>query len=129
MLCIPENVVDGLNLLLHEITEHLVLREIVSDEGCRGMGTVSCTESVIDVAVCIGSEFLDKLLLAGLDSCLCSLLLLVGSILCETPRLAFLLGIEAEVFKKENLTRLQCGCLLVSGLAVFSKLYRNTEAL
>ena len=75
MLRSLENVVDCLDLTFHHITEHLVVREVVSDEGCRSVSTVSCTECIVDVAVSVRSELLHELLLVLLYNCLCSLLL------------------------------------------------------
>ena len=93
------------------------------------MSAVSGTESVVDVAVSVGSEGLHELLLALLYGCLGCLLLLVACILCESARLAFLLSIEAEVLEKQGLTRLEFGNFSLCLLAVGCELYRNAEAL
>ncbi len=46
-----EHFVDGFELTLHYITEHLVVREELGYDGGRGMCAVSGAESVVDVAV------------------------------------------------------------------------------
>ena len=129
MLGILEYVVDGLDLTFHQVAEHLVIREVLGDEGGGSVSAVSGTESVVDVAVSIGCEGLHELLLAFLYGCLGCLLLLVTCILCESARLAFLFSIEAEVLQKQSLARLEFGNFSLRLLAVSCKLYRNTEAL
>ena len=93
------------------------------------MGPVGGTECVVDVAVGIGCEFLDELLLAFLDSLLGSSLLFVSGVLGESPGLAFLLCVETEVLKHQDLSGLECRSLCIGLLAVVRKLYRNSEAL
>ena len=93
------------------------------------MSPVSSSESIIDVAVCVGSELLHELFLAFLDSLLGSRLLLVSSIVCKSPRLALFLRIETKILKKQYLARLQSSCLSIGLHAVICKLHRHTEAL
>ncbi len=93
------------------------------------MSPVCCSECVVDVAVSVGSELLDELLLAFLYGSLGCFLLLVGSVLCESAGFAFLLSVEAEVLKEESLARLEGGCLCVCLLAVLSELYGYSELL
>ena len=50
-LRIAQYLVDGLDLALHHVTEHLVVGEILGDEGCGSVGAVSRAECVVDVAV------------------------------------------------------------------------------
>ena len=128
-LGVLEDIVDSLDLAFHQVSEHLVVREIVSDEGGRSMGAVSGTEGVVDIAVSIAGELLDELFLAGLYHSLGCLFLFLGCILGETSGFSFLLCIEAEVLEKESLTRLKGSSLSVCLLAVLSKLYGNSEAL
>ena len=122
-----EYAVDGLDFAFHHIAEHLVVREVVGDESCGCVCTVGSSECVVDVAVSVRSELLDKFLLTFLESGLCNLLLLVGCILCESSRLAFLLSIKTEVFEKENLTRFESRCLCVCLHAVVGELHRSSE--
>ena len=124
-----ENAVNSLDLSFHHITEHLVVREVFCDESCGSVCTVCSTECVVDVAVCIRSKLGDELLLAFLQCSLCSLLFLVGCILCKSSRFAFLFCIEAEVFQYEYLTHFEGSNLLVSLLAILCKLHRNSEKL
>ena len=128
-LGVLEHVVDGLDLAFHQVAEHLVVGEVVGDEGGGGVGAVGGAESVVDVAVGIGGEGLDELLLAGLDGSLGGLLLLVGGILGESAGLAFLLGVEAEVLEQQGLARLQGSGLCVGLLAVIGELDGNAQAL
>ena len=65
------------------------------------MGTVCCSESVVDIAVGIGCKFGDESLLALLDSSFCSLLFFLRSILGESTGLAFFLGIIAEILEEK----------------------------
>ena len=53
-LGIAQYLVDGLDLTLHHVAEHLVVGEILGDEGCGGVGAVSRAECVVDVAVSVG---------------------------------------------------------------------------
>ena len=129
VLGVLEDVVDGLDLTFHQVAEHLVVGEVVGDEGGGAVGTVGRTESVVDVAVGVGGEGLDEVLLAGLDGSLGGLLLLVGGILGESAGLAFLLGVEAEVLEQKGLTRLEGGDFGLGLLAVGSELHRSAEAL
>ena len=70
-----------------------------------------------------------ELLLGLLDGLLGSFLLFLGGILGETARLAFFLGIEAEVLQKEGLTGLQGRGLRIGLLAILGKLHGNAQAL
>ena len=71
------------------------------------MGAVSRAERIVDVAVCIGSQGLHELLLAGLHGSLGLFLLFLGSILGQAAGFAFLLGVETQVLEQERLARLQ----------------------
>ena len=128
-LGLVEYMVDGLDLAFHQVAEHLVIREILGDEGGGGVSAVSGTESVVDVAVGIGSEMLHELLLAGLDGSLGCGLLLVGSVLCESAGLALLLCIVTEILEQQDLARLEGGGLCVGLHAIVSELHRNAKAL
>ena len=94
-----------------------------------GVGAVGRAESVVDVAVSVGSEGLDKVLLAGFHDSLGGLLLLVGSVLRESAGLAFLLGVEAEILEQQGLARLEGGHFGLGLLAVGGELHRSAEAL
>ena len=107
VLGVLKHVVDSLDLTLHQVAEHLVLGEVVRDEGGRCVGAVCGAECIVDVAVCVGCQGLHEILLGSLDCGFCSLLLLVGSILCESAGLTFLLCIEAEVFEQQGLAGLE----------------------
>ena len=53
-LDIAEDIVDSLNLLLHEESEHTVLRcEVVGDDSCGSVLAVCCTERIHNPAVSI----------------------------------------------------------------------------
>ena len=125
---VAEDIVHSLHFLLHEETEHTVLRgEIVSDDSCGSMFAVSCSESVHHPAVSIGSEFLGELFLGSLHGLLGSLVCRI--LLVDSDRLAFLLRIETEILEKKSLARLKSCSKLVCLLAVRSELYRNAEFL
>ncbi len=127
MLCILENIVYGLDLAFHKVTEHLVIREILGDKSGGSVSTVSCSESVVDIAVSVRSESLHEFLLRSLDCIFGSFLLLIRSILGKSARFALLLCIVTEVLKEKNFARFEGGCLLLSLLAVLGELNRNTE--
>ena len=66
VLGVLQHVVDGLHLFLHEVAEHLaVLVEVVSDDGGRGVLTVSGAEGVVHIDVGIAGELLGEVLLHG----------------------------------------------------------------
>ena len=114
MLGVLQHVVDGLHLFLHEVAEHLaVLVEVVSDDGGRGVLTVSGAEGVVHIDVGIAGELLGEVLLTGLHLLLG--LVVFGRTFLHADGLAFLLRIEAEVLEQQGLTRLQ-GCSLSVGL-------------
>ncbi len=127
-LCVLEHIVDGLDFAFHEVAEHLVVREVSGDEGGGAVGAVSRAESVVDVAVCIGSQGLDELLLGGLHGSLGGLLLFVGSILGQAAGLAFFLGIVAEVLQQQGFAGLEGGGLCLCLHAVIGKLDGNAQA-
>ena len=55
--------INSFHFFLHQVTEHLVVFvEIFSDQSRRSVCTVSCTESVVYVAVSIRSQFLGEFL-------------------------------------------------------------------
>src|SRR5574344_1304452 len=56
-----DNTVNGLDLILHYISEHLVIREIFGNQRCRSVSPMCCTECVIDIAISIRSKFLYEL--------------------------------------------------------------------
>ena len=91
------------------------------------MSAVSCSESIVDIAVGVRCESLHELLLGSFYSSLGSLLLFVAGVLCKSARLSFLLCVVAEVFKEKNLSRLEGSSLGLSLLAVLCKLNRNSE--
>ena len=107
-LRILHHAVDRLQLVLHDIAEHLVVGEIFGDQRRRGVCTVCRAECVVDVAVCIRSELLDELLLRALfERLLCRFLLFVGCIFGQPARFALFLGIEAEVFEQHHFAGLE----------------------
>ena len=128
-LGVLQDVVDGLDLAFHQVAEHLVVREVLGDEGGGAVGAVGRAESVVHIAVSVGGELLDEGLLGLLDGLLGGLLLVLGGILGKAARLAFFLGVEAEVLQEEGLTRLQGRGLLVRLLAVGGELDGNAQAL
>ena len=63
-LDVAEDIVHCLYLFLHEKAEHTVLRfEELSDDSCRSVLAVSCSECIHNPAVSIRSELLRELLL------------------------------------------------------------------
>ncbi len=75
-LDVAENCVNSLNLLLHQETEHLViLVERISDDSCRSVLAVSCTECVHYIYVSVRSELSSELLLTFLHLSLSSIVL------------------------------------------------------
>ena len=124
-----DHLVDGLDLGLHQVAEHLVLGEVLGDQRSGSVSAVCCAESVVHVAVGVGSQLGGECLLALLYGSLCSLLLLFGCILGQSAGLALLLCVEAEVFEQEHLSGLQRSGLCVSLLAVRGELYGNSQKL
>ena len=100
----------GFYFFLHQIAEHFVVSvEVVSDQ-CRGsMCPMGCAESIVHVAVGHGSQLLRKLFLSSLDGFLRCGFFFVRSIVGESARLTFLLGIEAEVFEQQHLAGFELG--------------------
>ena len=95
---------DGLDLLLHQVAEHLVVGEVLGDQIGRSVLAVCRAESVVDVAVGIRSEFLDELLLRALfQGLLGGVLLLLGGVFGQTAGFALLLGVETQVFEQNHL--------------------------
>ena len=108
MLGVIQDLIDRIYLLLHQVAKHLVIRiEVVGDQRRGGVGTVSGTEGVINVHLGEVCQFLDKSLLARLDSLLGSCALLLGGVLGESHRLALLLSVEAKVLQEERLAVLE----------------------
>ena len=109
---------DGPNLLLHQVAEHLVSREVLGDQVGRGVLAVRRAEGVVDVAVGVRGELLDELLLRTLlQGLLGSLLLLFGGVLGQTAGLALLLGVETQVLEQHHLARLDVAAHLGGLLA------------
>ena len=129
MLGVLQDVVNRLDLFLHQVAEHLVVREIGSDQSCGGVGPVGCSESVVDVAVRIRGKFFNECLLALFDSLLGGRFLLVSSVLGESSGFSFLLSVVTQVLEHQHLTGLESGGLGVSFLAVIGKLNRNSKFL
>ena len=99
--------VDGPQFVLHHVPEHLVVGEIVGDQRRRSVGAVGSAESVVDVAVGIGGQPLDKLLLRSFHRALGLGLLLVGCVVRHSAGFALLFGVETQVFEQHHLARLQ----------------------
>ena len=107
-LDVVEDVVDSLHFFLHEVTEHLVVGiEVVGNDSGGGVLAVSGAEGIHHVVVGIGSEGLGKLLLAFLHGFLRGIIGGVG--LVDAHRLAFLFGIETEIFEQQHFAGLE-GC-------------------
>ena len=81
------------------------------------MTTVSCTEGIHNIAVCIRSELLGEVLLATLHLFLG--LVKLGSTLLNAYWLTLFLGIETQVLKQQGLSWLQ-GCYLSVGIGAVS---------
>lgn len=130
-LRIEHDAVDGLQLVLHHVAEHLVVGEIVGDQGRRGVCAVRRAERVVDVAVGIRCELLDELLLRTLlQRLLGGLLLLVGGVFGQTAGLALLLGVETQVLQQHHLAGLEVlghlGGLLAHAVAGEHHLHAQT---
>src|SRR5574344_1847168 len=127
MFWILDNTVNSLNLVLHHITEHLVIREIFGNQRCRSMSPMCCSECIVDIAISIRSKFLNKLLLAVLNDFLCCCFLFIRSIISKSPWFAFLFCIETKVLKKKNFSWFKGCCLCISFHTIVSELNRNSE--
>ena len=127
-LDVAEYIVNSLNLLLHQQTQHLVVSvEVVGDNSGRSVLAVSSTEGIHDVAVSVRSERLGKLLLAGLHSLLS---LVVSRIfLIDANGLTLFLRIETQVLEQQSLTHLQSLSSISSLSAVGSESNGNTQSL
>ena len=129
---IVQNFINSLYFFFHQVTEHfVVLVEIFSDQCSRSVCTVSGTESVVYIAICIRSQFLGEFFLAFLNSSIGSLLFFVCIIFSQTAGFAFLFSVETEVLEQQHFTRLQSSSLYGSFFAhtVVSKLHLNTQQL
>ena len=124
-LDIFQDIINSLNFFFHQIPQHLVVRiEIVSDNGCRSMFTVSSTECVIDIAISIRSQSLGKFFLRSLHRFL-------GIFVCRiffvnANRLSFFFRIETQVFQQQDFTRFQSSCSITGFRTIRSKLNRYT---
>ena len=129
VLGVLQHAVDGANLAFHQVAEHLVVGEILGDQGRGSVSAVCRAKGVVDVAVGIGSQLLGEGFLALLDSGLGGFLFLVGGVFGQSAGFAFLFCIEAQVFEQQHFARLE-GCRLgISLLAVRSELHRHAEIL
>ena len=99
---IVQNLVEGLEFLVHEEASG-ALRKFNTCHG--GVGTVSGTESVVDVNV----GELGEACTEGLDGFLVGLDLFFGAVGVLDLALAFFFDVEAEVFEKDDVTRLCSG--------------------
>ena len=111
-LDVGKDVVDSRHFLLHQQAQHLVVGvKVVGDDGRAGMAAMGCAEGVHHVAVGVGGQCLGKFLLAFLHFLLGGVVF--GRTFLYANGLAFLLGIESEVFQQQNVAWLQgCGSIL-----------------
>ena len=122
--------INSFHFFLHQVTEHLVVFvEIFSDQSRRSVCTVSCTESVVYVAVSIRSQFLGEFFLAFFYGFLGGSFFFVCRIFCQTAGFAFLFSIETKILKQQHFTRLQSSSFYSSFFAhtVVSELHLNTQ--
>ena len=93
------------------------------------MSTVSCTECVVYVAVCIRSQFLGKLFLALFYGFLGCGFFFVGCVFSQSSWFAFFFSVEAKVFKQQHFARLQSSGFYSSFFAhtVVGKLNFNAQ--
>ena len=92
----------------------------------RAMGR---TEGVVHIYVGIRRQRFGKFLLTFFHGLLGGRLLLFGSIIGQSARLAFFFGIETQILKQQRFARLQGGSFDFSFFtdAVVGKLYINAE--
>ena len=113
-------------LFLHKETKHFVVCiKIVCDDSGRCMFAVCGTESVHDIAVCVGSKSLGELFLACFHLFLCGFVSRIFFL--DAYRFAFLFGIETEVLEHEYLARLEGCSLILCFRAILSELNGTTE--
>ena len=91
------------------------------------MFAVSSAEGIVHIHIGIAGQCLGKLLLTLLHFSLSLVIFWIG--LVDTHRLAFLFGIETQVFEQESLAGLQCSSLVGSLGAVGSKLHLHAQPL
>ena len=104
----------------------MILVERISDDSCRSVLAVSCTECVHYIYVSVRSQLSSELLLALLHLSLSSIKF--WSTLLNANWLSFLFWIEAEVLEQESLTWLQGSCFSISVTAVLSELNVYAES-
>ena len=126
MLGVLHHVVDGRHLLLHQETEHLVvLVEVVSNHGRRGVLAMGGAKGIVDIDIGVGGKLLGKLLLTILHLGL-SLVILRGALL-DTNGLTLLLGIETEVLQQQRLATLEGSHLGVGLAGILGKFHVHAE--
>ena len=119
-LDVAKDIIHGLNLFLHKVSEHLmVCIKIVSNHSGRGVLAVSSAEGIVDIHISIACERLGELFLACFH---CLLGLIVSGIsLVDAHGLTFFLGIETEVLQEESFAARQGSGSLSSLSAVRSE--------
>ena len=111
----------------------MVSIEVISDQRCRSVSTMSCTECIIYIAVCIRSQSLCEFFLAFFNGFLGSFLFIVCCVFSQTSWFAFFFRIETKVFQQQCFARLQCSSLsagfftdtVVSKLNFYAQQFRN----
>ena len=96
---IMKYLVYGPDFALHHISEHLILRKIICNKRRGGVSSVCRTESIVDIAVCIGGKFGNECFLTLFDRSFGRLFLLIGSIISQPAGFTLFFCIKTEVFQ------------------------------
>ena len=99
---------NGFDLFLHQVAEHLVLREELGDDVSRSVLAVGRAERIVDIAVGIRRQLFSKIFLRPfLESIFGCFFLLFREALFQVAGFALLLGVETQVFEQHHLAGLQ----------------------
>ena len=100
--------------------------EVISDNSCRSMFTVSSTESIHYIAVSVRSQSLSKFFLTSFHFFLS--IFVCRIFFFDTYRFAFFFRIETKIFEQQYFTRFQCSSSVLSFCTVWSEFNRSTQS-
>ena len=127
-LDIVQNFIKSLYFFFHQVTQHLVISiEVVSDNCSRSVFTVSCTECIHYIAVCVRSQSFSKFFLRSFHSFLC---IFVSRIFFfDTYRFSFFFRIETQILEQKCLSWFQGRSFSTCICAVRGKFHFNAQVL
>ena len=93
------------------------------------MSTVSCTESVVYIAIGVRSQFFGKSFLAFLDYFFSSCFFFVAGVFGQITGFTLFLGVKTQVLQQQGFAGLQSSYLSVGLLTIFGKVYGCTQTI